>query len=295
MRRALLLSLIACALACTRAAPQVDLATSNATGEAVAHVDGVPIRASDVAAEMRRGGGPPRAALDRLIDFELLAAAAAPTTSPAADPDVAEARDQVAVQLLVERELETHLGKDAIPDDVLRDLYQKAQSVFVHPRLVEVGLLIVYTGARMKDQPRAEAIATAHALEAYVRDKPATPENWKALAMQPAWHDRKVQFARTWQALDEPFPIEVGRAVATLRHPGDTTPLVVDEMGCFLACYISERPPENITFEQARDKLRDQVHERWKKAQFLEFAQAAANPHRIEAYPERFAPEGAVP
>ena len=64
-------------------------------------------------------------------------------------------------------------------------------------------------------------------------------------------------------------------------------------MGCFLACYISERPPENVTFEQARDRLRDQVHERWKKAQFLEFAQAAANPHRIEAYPERFAPEPA--
>jgi hypothetical protein len=293
-RLATLVSLIACALACTRAAPQVGLAASNGTGEVVARVDGVPIYASDVASEVRRGGGPARAALDRLIDFELLAASAAPTTSPATDPDVAEARDQIAVQLLVERELETHLGKDAIPDDVLRDLYQKALSVFVHPRLVEVALLIVYTGARMKDQPRADAIATARALETYVRDKPATPEDWKAMAAQPAWRDRKVQFTRTWQALDEPFPIEVGRAVATLRHPGDTTPLVVNEMGCFLACYISERPPENVAFEQARDRLRDQVYERWKKAQFLEFAQTAANPHRIEAYPERFTPE-AVP
>ena len=291
MRPALLLSLIA--LACSRAAPPVDLSASNATGEVVARVDGVPIHAADVAAEMRRGGGPARAALERLIDFELLAAAAAPTTSPATDSDVAEARDQVAVQLLLERELETHLGKDAIPDGVLRDLYQKALSVFVHPRLVEVGLLIVYTGARMKDQPRAEAIATAHALEAYVRDKPATPESWKAIATQPEWRDRKVQFTRTWQALDDPFPIEVGRAVAALRHPGDTTPLVVNEMGCFLACYISERPPENVTFEQARDRLRAQVYERWKRAQFLEFAQTAANPHRIEAYPERFAPEAA--
>jgi len=282
-------------IACARPAPPAaaDMAASNATGEIVARVEGVPIHASDVAAEVRRGGGPARAALDRLIDFALLAAAAAPTASPATDPEVAEARDQLAVQLLLERELETHLGKDAIPDDVLRELYQKALSVFVHPRLVEVGLLIVYTGARMKAEPRAEALATARALEAYVHDKQATPEQWKAIATQPAWHDRKVQFTRTWQALDDPFPIEVGRAVATLQHPGDTTPLVVNEMGCFLACYISERPPENVTFEQARDRLRDQVHERWKKAQFLEFAQAAANPHRIEAYPERFAPEPA--
>ncbi len=295
MRHGLLVLLLACTAACGgRRSSHAELAASNATGaDVVARVDGVPIHASDLAAEIRRGGGSTRAALDRLIDFELLAAAAAPTTSPAADDDVALARDQAAVQLLLERELETHLGKDAIPDDVLRDLYQKALSVFVHPRLVEVGLLIVYTGARMKDQPRAQALATSRALEAYLHGEPATPESWKAIATQPAWHDRKVQFTRTWQALDEPFPIEVGRAVANLHHPGETTPLVINEMGCFLACYLSDRPPENVSFEQARDKLRDQVAERWKKAQFLEFAQTAANPHRIEAYPEKFAPEPA--
>src|SRR3954470_5294429 len=119
MRPALLFALIACgpacALACTRAAPQVGVATSNDTGEIVARVDGVPIRAGDIAAEVRRGGGPPRAALDRLCDFARPAAGAAPTSSPAADPDVAEARDQVAVQLLLERELETRLGRAAIP------------------------------------------------------------------------------------------------------------------------------------------------------------------------------------
>jgi hypothetical protein len=294
MRLGLLVPLLAFAAACGgRPVSRVDLPTSDATGNVVARVDGIAINASDVAAEIRRGGGSPRAALERLIDFELLAEVAAATVSPATDDDVAEARDRAAVQVLLERDLEPHLGKESIPDDVLRGLYQKALSVFVHPRLVEVGLLIVYTGARMKDLPRAEAVATARALDSAVRGQPATPESWKALAALPAWRDRKVQFTRTWQALDEPFPVEVGRAVANLQHPGDTTPLIINEMGCFLACYVSERPPENVTFEQARDQLRNQVYERWKKAQFLEFAQAAANPHRIEAYPERFAPEPA--
>lgn len=298
MRLGLLAPLLACAAACGgRPASRADLGRSLATGETggdiLASVNGAPIRAGELAAEIRRGGGSPRAALDRLIEFELLAEAAAATVSPATDDEVAEARDQAAVQLLLERELEPRLGKDSIPDDVLRGLYQKAESVFVHPRLVEIGLLVVYTGARMKDLPRAEAVATARALETAVHGQPATAESWKALATLPAWRDRKVQFTRTWQALDEPFPIEVGRAVANLHHPGDATPLVINQMGCFLACYISERPPENVTFEQARGQLRDQVYERWKKAQFLEFAQAAANPHRIEAYPERFAPEPA--
>lgn len=294
MRLGLLVPLLACAASCGGPpASRAHIATGETTGDIVASVDGTPIHASEVAAEIRRGGGSARAALDRLIDFALLAEAAAATVSPGTDDDVAEARDQAAVQVLLERELEPRLGKESIPDDVLRGLYQKAQSVFVHPRLVEVGLLVVYTGARMKDLPRAEAVATARALESAVHGQPATPESWKALAALPAWHDRKVQFTRTWQALDEPFPVDVGRAVANLQHPGDTTPLIVNEMGCFLACYISERPPENVTFEQARDQLRNQVYERWKKAQFLEFAQAAANPHRIEAYPERFAPEPA--
>ncbi len=292
MRHGLLFVLLAFAASCGgRAAAPDGVAAANAIADVVARVDGVSIRASDVAAEMRRGGGSPRAALDRLVDFELLAAAAAHTVTPATDTDVGEARDQAAVQLLLERELEPHLGKDSIPDDVLRGLYQKALSVFVHPRLVEIGLLLVYTGARMKAEPRTQALETARALEAYVHAKPASPDAWRAIAAEPAWRDRKVQFTRTWQALDEPFPVEVGRAVTELHHPGDTTPLIVSEVGNFLACYIAERPPENVSFEQARDKLRDQVLDRWRKAQFLEFAQAAANPHRIDAYPERLALE----
>jgi hypothetical protein len=294
MRHGLFLSIVISVAGCGgRTGAPRDVAAANVIGDVVAHVDGVSIHAGDVTAEMRRGGGPPRAALDRLIDFELLAAAAARTVTPASDGAVAEARDQAAVQLLLEREMEPHLGKDSIPDDVLRDLYQKALGAFVHPRLVEVSLLIVYTGARMRDAPRAQSLETARALESYVNvhDKRASPDAWKAIASEPQWRDRRVQFTRTWQALDEPFPIEVGRAVAALQHPGDTTQLIVNEMGCFLACYVSERPAENVTFEQARGKLRDQIYERWKKAQFLEFAQAAANPHRIDAYPERLAIE----
>jgi hypothetical protein len=52
---------------------------------------------------------------------------------------------------------------------------------------------------------------------------------------------------------------------------------------------VSERPAENVSFEAARDGLRDQVFERWRQSAFLDYAQAAAGPHVIEAFPERFA------
>lgn len=279
-----------------RAAPPTSVGAAT-SGEIVATVDGVPIGHNQMTAEIGRGGGTARAAVERLIDFELLSRAAARSIAADTDPDVIEARNRAAVQLMLERELEPRLTKEAIPDDVLRALYQKARGVFVHPRLVEIALLSVYTGARMKDQPRAEALETARALERTVRGLPApspqgTPQDWKALAAQPAWHDRRVKYARLWQALDEPFPADVGRPVAALRHPGDTTPLIVAESGYHLAQFIGERPPENVTFEQARDRLREQIAERWKRSQFLEYAQAAASSHRIEAFPERFNASG---
>ena len=257
--------------------------------DAVAVVDGVPIGRAEVLAEMRRSGKDARGALSALVDFQLLAARAQ-QAAVAADPEVQEVRDRAAVQLMIERQLEPQLTREAIPDSVLRGVYERAHSAFVHPRLVEVAVLSVYTGARMKDQPRAQARDTALALDAYLkRHPPATPDAFEAVAAEPAWKEQRVKHTRLFQALDEPFAAEVGRVVAALKGPGDTTPLITAESGFHIARYVSERPPENVSFEEARDRLRDQILERWRRSQFLEFAQAAAGPHQIEAFPERFA------
>jgi hypothetical protein len=258
-----------------------------AANAVVAAVNGATISGGDLSAEMRRTGKGAREALADLIDFELLAAAATRAIGDA-DPDVQDARDRGAVQSLIERELEPRLQKDSIPEADLRALYDKARAVFVHPRLVEIALLSVYTGARMKDEPRARALDAARALDGHVRARPNhTPEDFKAIADDPTWRDRHVKYARVWQALDEPFPAEVGRAAAALARPGDTTPLVLADSGYYIARYIGERPPENVTFVQAQPTLRDQIYDRWRRAQFLEFVQRLASPHQIEAFPER--------
>lgn len=258
--------------------------------EAVAVVDGVPISRAALLAEMRRTGKDARGALWDLIDFELLAVRAA--GAGLADPEVDEERDRAAVQRMIERELEPRLTREAIPDPVLREVYERARRAFVHPRLVEVALLSVYTGARMKDQPRAQARNTALALDAYLRSHPpASPDAFEAIASEPTWKEQRVKHARLFQALDEPFAADVGRVVATLKGPGDTTPLITAESGFHIARYVSERPPESVSFEEARDRLRDQIAERWRQSQFLEYAQTAAGPHHIEAFPDRLTAE----
>jgi hypothetical protein len=61
----------------------------------------------------------------------------------------------------------------------------------------------------------------------------------------------------------------------------------VDEDGGFIARYISERPAESVTFEQARDKLLAGFYEHWRSQRFLQFTSNLARLHRVEAYPDR--------
>jgi len=264
-------------------------APAPAASAPVATVAGAPILAADVAAEMRRGRRTAREALGALVDFELLARAAA-RSIPDDDPDVVEARRSAMVQQLLERELEPRLDSSAIPEPELRAVYEKAHSIFVHPRLVEIVILSVYTGARMKDEPRARALAAARELEAAVRLRPAAgPPDLEALAKEPTWRERHVKYARVWQGLNEPFEAEVGRAVAALAHPGDTTALITSESGYHIARYIAERPPEDISFEQAAPKLRAQIHGRWRQAAFIRLTDQLAGAHQIEAFPDQLA------
>lgn len=296
----LVIAAIAVAVACARSdrhrgasgaqgGAQGTAGAPQATDAVVARVGAVEIKQADVLRQMRFSGKPPRAALDELIRFELLAGAAAAVV-PARDPDVVQAQAGAAVARMIAQEIEPRLGKQDIPDAVLRDVYEKARKAFVHPRLVEVAMLNVYTGARMKDAPRARAAETARALEQYLRQHPhRTTDGFQAIGQDPAWRDRGVKFSRVWQGIDDPFPVEVGREVQRLTAPGQATPMITAETGFHVSQYIAEQPPKNVSFEEARDQLRDQIYERWRSGRFLELTSELAGGHVIEAYPERLA------
>jgi len=150
-------------------------------------------------------------------------------------------------------------------------------------------MLNVYTGTRMKEAPRARAAETARALDQHLRQHPQqmTADGFQALALESAWKDRGVKFSRVWQAIDDPFPREVGREVQRLTAPGQSTPMITAETGFHVSTYIGEQPPKNVSFEEARDQLRDQLHERWRTGRFLELTSELAGGHVIEAYPDR--------
>jgi len=109
---------------------------------------------------MARSKSTPREALSELISLHLLAEQAHHENPFRPDWFDPELRSALA-ERLIEREVWPQVQQDSVPDQELRAIYQKAIDAFVHPRLVDAGFLVVYTGAPMKPGPRAEREATA--------------------------------------------------------------------------------------------------------------------------------------
>lgn len=286
--RAVVASVIACAAGCSGAAGPTGVpAAAPQASPRVALVAGQPLHASDVVAQMARTGLSARAALDQLVTFEILAQAAA---AAAVEGDDGEARDAVRaaeVQRLIEREIEPRIAKDAISDAEVRALYERGKARFVHGRQVQVAVLCVFTGARMKEAARQRAEANARSLKAFVDGQPdRSAARFEAIARAPEWVERNVSFTTVWQGEDEPFPRVVGRAVAALKRPGDTTEVIGDETGFYIARYVGERPPENISFAEAAPGLRDEMFEPWRRQRFLQLAMEMAKGHQISVDPE---------
>lgn len=256
-------------------------------GAAVARVGQVPIFARQIDAEARQTGKTAAAALEDLIATNLLAEQARErgfTVASAADRDVRSA----LVQRLLEKELEPTLRPEGISDGYLRPLYEKARDVFVHSRLVEIGFLAVYTGAPMEREDREPREQTGRELALYLKKHPAkTLDEFAAVAGVPAWADRHVVFRRAFQSTNKPLSEAVGAEVSKLHAPGDTTPLVVDEDGSFIARYISERPAEDVSFEEARGKLQAGFYDHWRRQQFLDFTDKLVRLHRVETHADR--------
>ncbi|MBN2576869.1 MAG: hypothetical protein JXP73_20060 [Deltaproteobacteria bacterium] len=253
----------------------------------MARVGQVPVYASQVLAEAKRSGKPARQALDDLVTMYLLAERARQDgRRPAAssDPEV----ESALVQRLLEVELEPRLRAEAVPDSVLRPLYEHAKHGFVHPRLVEIGMLAVYTGARMKPEPRLARQRTAEELAAFVTaHPPASLEEFAAIARKQEWAKRNVVYDRFFQSIDRPIERKIGQEIQRLRSVGETTGLLSNEDGFYIARYISEKPPENIGYEQARPTLLEAFHERWQQQQFAEYTSNLMKAHEVVAYFER--------
>lgn len=228
-----------------------------------------------------------RQALDALLSLHLLAELARrqQVFSPQWLSDT-ELKSALA-ERLIDREIAPKLLRESVPDAELKAIYQNAIRAFVHPRLVDIAVLAVYTGEKMKKEPRLKRQEAARALANYLSSKTISgPEDFETIAKDPEWRERHVTYRRALQGDDEPFSKKVGSAVAKLKAPGDTTGLVEDESGFFFATYAGERPPQNISFAEARPSLLARYYDRWRKMRLEQLMEKLREGHRVEAHPQ---------
>jgi hypothetical protein len=268
-------------------------AASGGDRRVLARVAGRPILAGEVTRAALLAGSDLRAALEDRIRFEVLARAAE-AAEIAPGPEDREILRQTQVERLVADLIEPRLAEGAIPESEVRAFYDRVHKRFVHGRLVQVTVLCIFTGARMKPEPRARAARHAEALRAYLATHPGLSDQaFLGLGNDPAWQggpEQKVSLSATtvWQDEEEPFPPVVGRAVSRLARPGDTTDLVGDETGFYVARYLAERPPENVSFAAARPILAAEMWEPWRRQKFLALTLELAGAHAVEAFPDNF-------
>jgi hypothetical protein len=276
-------------------APRLPLAGSvgDSDRRVLARVAGQPILAGEVIRAALLAGSDLRSALEERIRFEVLARAAE-AAGAAPGPEDREILRQAQVERLVADLIEPRLAEGAIPEPEVRAFYDRVHKRFVHGRLVQVAVLCIFTGARMKPEPRARAARHAEALRAHLAAHAGLSDQaFLAVGSDPTWQtgpEQKVAFSATtvWQDEEEPFPPVVGRAVSRLAHRGDTTDVVGDETGFYVARYLAERPPENVSFAAARPILAAEMWEPWRRQKFLTLTLELAGGHAVEAFPDNF-------
>jgi hypothetical protein len=248
-------------------------------GAIVANVGEAPIYAKQVSAVAKVKGISNREALQEVIETNLLATAVIKTVSATpVDKDL-------LVQRLLDRDFEPTHSLASIPEKEIKELYQRALSAYVRPRLVDIGLLAIYTGGQMKPEPREKCTQTARELRDYLKKhSPKTLPEFSAIATDPNWKGKQVVFHRFLQGPEKPLSPVVGSQVLKLKSEGEMTPMIEDKDGFFVARYIGEQPPRNIPFSEVQEELRKTYFERWRPQQFLNFTGAMMRLHSIETF-----------
>ncbi len=238
----------------------------------VATVSGQSIHASAVKRQAEQAGSTSRAALDALIDLEVLAARARELNLPP-NAETLRAQKRAMVNAYLHREFEPTITFDNLKDEDLRPIYERAKSVFVRPRAVRVFDIIFNAGTRF-NRSFDEARPLMRELDAILkRQKTWTAAELTELTSSKKWQDRKIAtLPGIIQQPSGPYDGEASERLLALKSVGEFTPIFENKTGVHIAMCLEIFEAKNVTFDQMRDEIRTTYFPRWKKEQFLKHA-----------------------
>jgi len=244
----------------------------------VATVDGRPIFAGDVARQARAEGVDRKAALDALVDAEVLAGEAA---RRGFDRDL-EVRDETKgalVRRYLKLGFEPTLSPKDVPEPVVRREYQRNLAYLNHGVYADVWHMLVPVTA--KATPEEKQAARAKAEELAKKAKGLSLDEFKKLGSDAGLRVEEVVSARDgW--VEKPF----SEASFELKQPGDTSGVVTTSFGYHVIYLVRFIPAEHVTLAEATPKLRQDLFPELLKRSFAKLVDEAMGRHKIELHPE---------
>lgn len=257
--------------------------------QVVATVGGQPISVAQVEAQARATHASPQEALEALIRGEILAqeAAARGLVSHSA---VQKAQKQEMVRRYLKQTFETEVtAQRAVPEDIMLRSYERNKPRLVHPDVRLVQHLLIHGGDPAKEP---QAVALMQELQRVAALTKTTEEfsqlitTYRPKAQAIGW-SLEVQMGPT--SRQGMTVEEFAKAAFELKKIGEVSPVVKTSFGYHVLRYVSLTPAENVTYEQAKDKIRQGLWPEVQTRAFADLMEKLSKDHRSATYPERLA------
>ncbi|MCB9535917.1 MAG: peptidyl-prolyl cis-trans isomerase [Myxococcales bacterium] len=241
-----------------------------------------------------REGEDPRKLVQDLVDFELLAGAAA-RAGYADDPVVKEATRPALVLRYLSLDFEPTWVAETLPEDLVRTSYERNKGFFVRPPLRRADHIIVNEGRGQRSESPALDAAAATLAERIYRDLKANPpadaeafraraDTYEGWATKVGLHARAEAlglFARKGR-YDQKFTAQVFEVEepGTIMAPFDTP------YGHHVVRVDAVEPARNVTFEEAQAELRPKIVGEVRTLKLRELTDRLARTYRAVLNPE---------
>lgn len=241
----------------------------------VAEVDGTPITKARVVRLAGETGLSPEEVVERLIDFELLAAEAR-RRGLARGREARMAVRKSMVQRFLEEEFEaTHRPED-LSDEMLRKSYESNIRVFVRDRGVKVSHILVM--AMEKDSTRSERAEAERIARLIYREARKAPdvETFRSIGeSHKGRYDQEIRVEALSQRVAlkanlDPLFIE---AALALEKIGEISPPTQSSFGTHIIYLEDQQEAVNKSFEEAREIVREKEHPFWRKNAFMQLSE----------------------